>query len=976
MSSERGTALDKLSYLNRPNLEFIEQLYRSYRANPEAIDPEWRLFFEGVDFAQNRGAALGAQAGLSEKELDVFRLINSYRDYGHYEANLNPLAAGPKSFPELSLLNFNLSDSDLDTQFAVGAVVGKPGATLREILAHLRERYCGTLAVQVDDAMPTVRNWFINEFENGQWALSAEEKKEAFLQLAQAESLEKFLHTRYVGKKRFSIEGTDALIPILERIAKQGARTSVEELVVGMAHRGRLNVLVNFMEKTVDSLFAEFEGVRDEHNSFFDGDVKYHLGHSADKKTSHGTVHLSLAFNPSHLEAVDPVVMGMTRAKQRQRGDTGERKKVIPVLIHGDAAFCGQGVVAETLQMGQLKGYTVGGTIHIVTDNQIGFTTNPEMSRSSPYSSDIAKITQTPVLHVNADDVEACLHAADLALRFRQEFKSDVVINMIGYRRFGHNEGDEPAFTQPLMYDKIKKHPTVYDIYAQKLVRDGVISDEDPEKIFKGRIEILQGQLDSVKKAPPAMKPLVFQGYWKGLRRATPDDFRKDWNTKTELKTLRDVANVLTNLPEGFTPHPKLQKLLEGRAQMMAGEGNVDWGMAELLAYGSLMYEGTPIRISGQDVVRGTFTHRHVGYCDVKTGETYLPFSKIRPQDVEFVIYNSLLSEYAVLGFEYGNSSSDPSFLTIWEAQFGDFANGAQIIIDQFIASAEQKWQRMSGLVMLLPHGYEGQGPEHSSARLERFLQLAAQENIQVCNLTTPAQLFHVMRRQMKRDFRKPLIIMSPKSLLRHPKVQSSLKELYDGKFNEVLPDTRSNAQKVETLLLCSGKIYYNMDEAREKLEPSSAEKFAIARVEQLYPFPDHKLLPILKSYPNLKRIVWTQEEPKNMGAWSFIAPRLAELAFSAGLRVEVAYNGRTERASPAAGSEKVHNYEQEEIIRACFAAARTETRTSAPSQGTVTEAKKSGADRTVALAAQARQAQKGKNGKADAKVKAKSGSK
>jgi len=912
--------LDKFSYLNRPNMEFIEGLYDTFRSNPDAVDPEWRMFFQGVEFAQNLPAV--AAQGLSQKELDVFRLINAFRDYGHFEANLNPLAVGTKSFPELSLLNFNLTDADLDTRFEIGAIIGRSGATLREIIEHLRACYCRTISVQVNDAMPSVRNWFINEFENNTttWSLTAEEKKEIFLQLAKTESLEKFLHTRYVGKKRFSIEGTDALIPVLERIAKQGSMAlSVEELVVGMAHRGRLNVLVNFMEKTVSSMFAEFEGVRDEHNSFFDGDVKYHLGHSHDKKTPGGLVHLSLAYNPSHLEAVNPVVLGMTRAKQRQRRDTSERKKVVPVLIHGDAAFAGQGVVAETFQMSQLKGYTIGGTIHVVTDNQVGFTTNPDMARSSPYASDISKIIQTPVIHVNADDVEACVRAADISLRFRQEFKRDVVINMIGYRRFGHNEGDEPAFTQPLMYEKIKKHPTAYDIYAQKLVAEGLMTDEEPERLFKERIEVLQTELDNVKKKPPAMKPLALDGKWKGLRRATPEDFEKTWNTKTSLKTLQETAKLLGELPPGFAPHPKLQKLIDSRLEMMKGEGAVDWGMAELLAYGSLMFEGTPVRISGQDVVRGTFTHRHAGYCDIKTGEVYFPFSKIKPDEVEFVVYNSLLSEYAVLGFEYGNSSSDPTFLTIWEAQFGDFVNGAQIIIDQFIASAEQKWQRMSGLVLLLPHGYEGQGPEHSSARLERFLQLSAQENIQVCNMTTPAQLFHVLRRQIKRDFRKPVVIMSRKSLLRHPKVISPLKDFYEGAFHEVLPDAAADKKAVETLVLCSGKIYYNILEAQTKADPAMAKKVAIARAEQLYPFPGKQLAEMLKSYPKLRRILWTQEEPKNMGAWSFIFPRLVELVGDLGLEVKVEYNGRTERASPATGSEKVHNIEQEEIVTRCF---------------------------------------------------------
>jgi 2-oxoglutarate dehydrogenase E1 component len=916
--------LEKHSYLNRSNLEYVEGLYQSFRQNPESISAEWRLFFEGVDFALNL-SGLSAQSGLSAKELDVFRLINAYRDYGHFEANLNPLATAHKAFPELSLLNFNLSDADMDAKFEVGALVGKPNGTLREIIAHLRQAYCGTITVQVAEAMPTVRNWFIHEFENpaNLPQLSAEKKKAIHDQLCKTEAFERFLHTRYVGKKRFSIEGCDALIPMLEHVAAKGRELGVEELAVGMAHRGRLNVLVNFMDKAYDSIFGEFEGIRDEHNSSFDGDVKYHLGHAGTKKTPAGEVHMTLALNPSHLEAVDPVVLGMTRARQRRRRDVLERKKVVPVLIHGDAAFAGQGIVAETLQLGQLKGYTVCGTIHIVTDNQIGFTTNPEFSRSSPYSSDISKMLQTPVILVNGDDVEACVRAVDIAIRFRQEFKRDIVVTQIGYRRFGHNEGDEPAFTQPLMYDKIKKHPTLYEIYSKKLTGEGVLAADEADKKFKARIDRFQEILDGVKKNPPPMKPLAFDGFWKGLRLAEAGEMKKSVKTAAPETTLKKVVEVLTTLPEGFAINPKLAKLLEHRKAMIEGKGAIDWGLGELLAYGSLMLEGTSVRITGQDVIRGTFTHRHCGYTDAKTGERYLPFKTIDPQNVEFCAYDSPLSEYAVLGYEYGNSVVDPTFLTIWEAQFGDFANGAQIIIDQFIASAEQKWLRMSGLVMLLPHGYEGQGPEHSSARLERFLQLCAQDNMSVCNITTPAQLFHALRRQMKREYRKPLVIMSPKSLLRHPRVISEIKDFTTGTFEEVLADTTTAAKSVETLVLCSGKIYYDILAEKEAREGKGGEKVAVVRVEQLYPFPDHKLGPILKNYPKLKRILWTQEEPKNMGGWLYMFPHLLELVQSGqstGLKeVAVAYNGRSERASPATGNEKVHANEQKEIVKACF---------------------------------------------------------
>ncbi|MDX9730719.1 MAG: 2-oxoglutarate dehydrogenase E1 component, partial [Bdellovibrionales bacterium] len=600
-----------------------------------------------------------------------------------------------------------------------------------------------------------------------------------------------------------------------------------------------------------------------------------------------------------------------------------ERKKVVPILIHGDAAFAGQGIVAETLQMSQLQAYAVGGTLHVVVDNQVGFTTSPEFSRSSPYASDISKMIQTPVILVNGDDVEACCRAMTIATKFRQEFKRDIVVHIVCYRRFGHNEGDEPAFTQPLMYEKIKKHPTAYELYAQKLVKEGVITDEEPEKLYKKRIEKLQATLEGAKAKPPAMKPLALEGLWKGLRRATSEDFAKEANTKAAKKDLMKVGEILTTVPEGFNVHAKIAKHLEGRRAMMADGGNIDWGMAELLAYGTLLFEGTPVRITGQDAIRGTFTHRHAAWYDVKTGEKYTPLRTINPDDVEFCIYDSFLSEYAVMGFEYGNSSSDPTYLTIWEAQFGDFVNGAQIIIDQFISSAEQKWQRMSGLVLLLPHGYEGQGPEHSSARLERFLQLCAQDNMQVVNLTTPAQLFHALRRQVKRDFRKPMIVMSPKSLLRHPKVISKIEDLTAGVFQEVLADETTAgkaAANVERVVFCSGKVYYDLLAAREAMDEKERAKFALVRLEQIYPFATHRLTPILKSYKNLKDVVWCQEEPKNMGAWFFVKPRFDELLEEMGLdAVPVRYAGRDERASPATGSEKVHATEQKALVEAAL---------------------------------------------------------
>jgi 2-oxoglutarate dehydrogenase E1 component len=622
------------------------------------------------------------------------------------------------------------------------------------------------------------------------------------------------------------------------------------------------------------------------------------------------------------LEVVDPVVMGMARAKQRKRQDTQYRNKVLPVLIHGDAAFAGQGVVSETSQLSRLPGYTVGGTLHIIANNQIGFTTDPKDTRSVLYSSDNAKSIKAPVLLVNGDDVEATLKAVDTAVRFRQQFGEDVVIDLICYRRWGHNEADEPAFTQPVMYDHIKKHPTLLTIYSQQLEQENLLPKAEADQFFKEKIDNLQRILDAARKSAPDVKPNAFNGLWKGLRRGKLEDFERSVATAASKDSLDKVAKVLTEVPGGdFHVHPKIAKLIGARKEM-ADKGQLDWAMGELLAYGSLCLEGTPVRLSGQDVKRGTFTHRQSVYFDTETNSEYCPLATLNPDKGEFVVYNSLLSEMAVLGFEYGNSCSDPTYLTIWEAQFGDFANGAQIVIDQFLAAGEEKWMRGSGLTLLLPHGYEGQGPEHSSARLERFLQLCAQANMQVCNLTTPANLFHALRRQVKRDFRKPLVIMSPKSLLRHPKVISGWDEFTKNTFQEVLPDPRMKDPKsIETLVLCSGKVYYDLDGARDD-KYKDVTRTAIVRVEQLYPFPKAQLTPFLNGFPKLKKVIWLQEEPKNMGAFTHLQPKLTALLEELGLKkIPVEYIGRTERASPAVGSIHLHQREQQEIIDNCFKA-------------------------------------------------------
>lgn len=903
------------SYLSRTNLEYLETLYEQFTKDPSQIDQEWARFFEGVEFARAKGLENTSTSGESSSpdEIKVHELIRIYRDYGHLNAKLDPLELSSNSKEFESFNELGIADINQTENFAVAEKIGMPPSTLSQIIDRLEKDYCGSLTLQAAECSPNVRKWFWNEFENKTFTLNDESKKNIAKQLARTESLEKFIHTRYVGVKRFSIEGCDSLIPMLEYLVEKGANEyKVEEITIGMAHRGRVNVLANFMNKALELILAEFNGHMGAHDDY-DADVKYHMGFSADKKTSQGkTCHVSLAFNPSHLEAVAPVVCGMTRAKQRRLNDTEKREKVVPVLIHGDAAVIGQGVVSENFQLSQLPGYTVGGSVHIILNNQVGFTTNPSDSRSTNYASDIAKTIKAPVLLVNADDPEACVKAIDMALRFRQEFKQDVLIDLIGYRRFGHNEGDEPAFTQPIMYGKIKKHPTVYTSYAKKLSDEKVFSQSESKSFFDSKMDNLQKIYDETKEAPPEVKPFAFGGLWKDFKWADTNDLKKEVKTAAQMSDLKKVIEKVTTAPSGFKPHSKIKRLMDNRKKMF-DEDKIDWGTTELLCYGSLIAEGTSVRLSGQDCIRGTFTHRHSVYFDADNAEPYSPLSEIK-DDQEFCVYNSSLSEMAVLGFEYGNSISDPHFLTIWEAQFGDFANGAQIIIDQFISSGEAKWNRSNGLVLLLPHGYEGQGPEHSSARLERFLQLCAQNNMQVCNFTTPAQLFHGLRRQVKRNFRKPLVIMSPKSLLRHPKVVSSKKDLTEGRFMEVIGDDKHlDAKRV---VMCSGKLYYDLLKEQEE---KNKKDVALVRVEQLYPFPEEALVKELSKYKKAKDFVWAQEEPQNMGAYWFIAPKLKKVLQMAGQQPELYYAGRTERSSPATGAPAIHIEEQNDIINSCF---------------------------------------------------------
>ena len=914
-------ALGHLDYLHRGNLDYIESLFQKYKENPTQTPPEWKIFFNGVELAQDLSSGF-----LPEKELAVFQLISAYRNDGHLKAQLDPLQLTNNSSKHTTLSTFNLDKKDLNKTFQISSILGmKAGESLLNILDFMEKTYCGTISLQVGGCQPEVREWFFNEFEGRgeKFHLSSDQKKNIFYELAKTEALEKFLHSRFVGAKRFSIEGGDALIPMLEYLAEKGVKQKVKELIIGMAHRGRLNVLNNFMNKATEIVFMEFDGGKALQHFNFDGDVKYHMGYSSVKTFKDGSsCNILLAYNPSHLEAVNPVVCGIARARQRELKDKKSRKAVLPVLIHGDAAFSGQGSVSETLQLSELEGFTTGGVLHIILNNQIGFTTDPLDARSSVHASDLAKAIQAPVLLVNGDDVNACIKAMDIALRYRQKFGKDVFIDLICYRRFGHNEGDEPAFTQPQMYKKIKKHPTAMKIYAKEMKKESLLSEKEVQGFYNKQIQDLQSILDKTRKNSTTLTKEDLKGkLWEQYKKTDESDFFKEVDTCPLDQDLDTILQVLTRTPSDFNLHPKVKKLIQDR-QKKVKEDKLDWALCELAAYGTLCLENHPVRISGQDSKRGTFSHRHAVYFDVETGREYSPLSSLNPDKGEFCIYNSLLSEMAVVGFEYGNACADHSFFTLWEAQFGDFANGAQIIIDQFISSGEEKWMQNCGLVLLLPHGYEGQGPEHSSARLERFLQLCAQGNMQVCYPTTPANFFHLLRRQIKRDFRKPLIVMTPKSLLRHPEVISSRKDLIRSSgFQEVIADPNVKKPKdIEVLILCSGKVYFDLKKEREQFE-EDLNHTALVRVEQLYPFPKLSLTPFLNGYHRLKKVLWVQEEPANMGASSYIMPRLKSFMNELGMMDNIVLSSisRKAKASPATGSPQIHKAEYDELMRKVF---------------------------------------------------------
>ncbi|MEQ8910378.1 MAG: 2-oxoglutarate dehydrogenase E1 component [Vicingaceae bacterium] len=913
--------MDKFSYLSNADVSAVEELYQNYLDDPKSVDAGWAKFFEGFEFARKNYEEVDAPAASSDravfepgldfdKEFKVLNLINGYRTRGHLFTKTNPVRDRRKYTPTLDIENFGLTEADLKQKFKAAKEIGLEESTLNEIVDHLKETYCNSIGVEYRYIRkPEKVQWLQDKLESNRNRpeFSKEEKKHMLHKLSQALVFEQFLHKKFVGQKRFSLEGGEALIPALDAVIEMGANMGIKEFVMGMAHRGRLNVLANIFNKTYDAIFSEFEGKEYEDN-LFDGDVKYHLGYSCDIQTDNGTdVKLTLSPNPSHLEAVDPIVNGIARAKIDDYLETEDR--IAPIMIHGDASIAGQGVVYEVIQMAGLDAYRAGGTIHIVINNQIGFTTNYLDGRSSTYCTDVGKVTLSPVFHVNGDDVEAVVHTIKLALQYRQQYKKDVFVDLLCYRKYGHNEGDEPRFTQPILYKAISKHQNPRELYLEGLIEEGVMSKSEAAEMKKGFNDMLQKRLAESKEIDKAHISHFLEENWKGIRSSTLEDFEESPDTSFDHKRLMEIGEKITFLDENKTFFKKSRKLMDERSKMLAETNQLDWGMAELLAYATLLDEGHPVRMTGQDVERGTFSHRHAVLKIEESEEEYIPLNHISDKQANFEIYNSLLSEYAVLGFEYGYSMASPNALPIWEAQFGDFNNGAQIIIDQFLSSAEDKWNSKSGIVLLLPHGYEGQGAEHSSARMERYLTLCADRNMQVTNITTPANFYHALRRQLKREFRTPLIVFTPKSLLRHPEVVSTTEELAEGKFQEILPDEEVVQKEVKTVVCCSGKLYYELHKKRKK---EGVKDIAIVRIEQLYPFPQKQFNKLLKKYKNYENLLWVQEEPENMGAWRFIKTTTEQAA-------EWKVISRPASASPASGSSLVFERRQNAILEEVF---------------------------------------------------------
>ncbi len=904
----------------RANEALIDELYERWVTDHRSVEPEWAAFFEGFELglvrsrkAEAREAGQGSSSPLQAR---VDLLVEAYRTIGHTAAHLNPLSKSAPSISRLEPSEFGLGEADLNEVVSSRNFQQGRAMPLKEMIAGLRQTYCETLGVEFTHIQdPAMSEWVANRVENRRSASRQlpEVHRDILRKLYQAETFESFIHTKFVGQKRFSLEGGESLMLSLDAILEGCGSAGVMEIVMGMAHRGRLNVLANFLKKPLDVIFNEFQDTFDPQLVGGSGDVKYHLGYQTTRDVPSGhKIEIRMAANPSHLEAVDAVVQGKARARQRILEDTVERTKVLPILVHGDAAFIGQGIVAEIFNMSQLPGYRTGGTIHLVVNNQIGFTTLPADARSTRYCTDMAKMVDAPIFHVNGEDPLTVIEVAQIALEFRQKFRRDVVIDIYCYRRHGHNETDEPLFTQPDLYSIIKAHPLLSITFAAQVSALGTVTPDEASGIKSKLLEKLEAAFTEVKKKDESKKKKSeFAGSTAIFQ---PPYSHEPVNTAITVATLDKVAAAITTVPENFNVVPKIKRtVVDRRLQVWKDGGPYDWGFAEALAFGSLLIEGTPVRLSGQDSRRGTFSHRNSVLYDEVTRDRYFPLKNISPEQETFCVYNSPLSEYAVLGFDYGYSMDFPSMLCIWEAQFGDFANGAQIIIDQFIASAEAKWRRPSSIVMLLPHGYEGQGPEHSSARLERFLQLCAEDNMQVCNITTPAQYFHVLRRQIHRGYRKPLIIMSPKSLLRSEDAASRVEDFTNARFEEILDDpTIKDPKKVNRVVFCSGKIYYDLVRGREEAKQTATT--AIIRFEQIYPLHSERLQALSKRYPATKRYVWCQEEPQNMGAWNFIAPRIAGLVGSL-----IGYAGREESASTATGSSGKHKEQQAALIKQAF---------------------------------------------------------
>lgn len=925
--------MDRFSFLNAAHTAYFAELYDQYLQSPDSVEPSWRAFFQGFDFGMAEYGDFDQQAAPDQeadhvfvepstgsevkvpeavlKELQVVQLIDGYRTRGHLFTKTNPVRERRKYTPTLDIENFGLSEADLDNSYHAGAILDLGKSTLREILQHLKDTYCDAIGIEY---------MYIREPEEIQWiqkrvnnyptktAFGSNHQKEILRKLNEAVEFEGFLHRKYVGQKRFSLEGNETLIPALDELVEKAAHKGVREFVLGMAHRGRLNTLTNIFGKSPQKIFGEFEG-KDYQEKAFDGDVKYHLGWTSKRKAYSGEeINLNLAPNPSHLEAVGPVVQGMARSKQdRHYQDNPEH--VLPIIVHGDAAISGQGAAYETVQMAQLEGYKTHGSIHIVVNNQIGFTTNYLDGRSSTYCTDIAKVTLSPVLHVNADDPEAVVRAMNFALDFRMEFQRDVFIDLLGYRKYGHNEGDEPRFTQPKLYKAISRHPNTRDLYAEKLKEDKLIDDGYVDDLIKDYKDILEKDLESSKKQKNTVIQRVMQDEWEDYSTGNAEDMMKPADTTVKMDVLNNVAEELGKVPGDKKFMRKVKKLIKARHAMYFDDNQLDWGMAELLAYGTLMKEGHDVRLTGQDSERGTFSHRHAVLTVEDDEENIVPLNEMEGDHGHFHIYNSLLSEYAVVGFDYGYAMASPNTLSIWEAQFGDFSNGAQIMIDQYFSSAEDKWKLQNGLTLFLPHGYEGQGAEHSSGRMERYLQLCARDNMFVTNCTTPANMFHLLRRQVKLDFRKPLIVFTPKSLLRHPKVKSTKEEFAKGQFETLIDDPDADPKKVESVVFCSGKFYYDLLDKKEK---DKRDDVALVRLEQLFPLPKKELNAIIDKYDKAVENVWAQEEPRNMGAYSHLLLRFEKMR-------EFRVCSRHFYGAPAAGSKARFERRQKNIIDSVF---------------------------------------------------------